>query len=174
MEQTTIDRGTLAFWTKGFNCPDAPGKDVVELLQRALDAKHIKVRVNALVNDTVGALLTRSYQTGGALLGAIFGTGTNGAYLERLEKIKKIKVHDNTAEGKSDAPSHMVINTEWGSFDNEVRVGLFSTDSSSIVDLNANTLSMSRGNRGKCYRSRSSTTLSTGQPCASGITSLRR
>jgi hexokinase len=123
VQQTTIDRGKLLFWTKGFNCPDAPGKDVVELLQSGLDRKHIKVRVNALVNDTVGTLLARSYETGGALLGAIFGTGTNGAYLESLDKIKKIKVHDTTGS----APSHMVINTEWGSFDNEVSRSTFNS-----------------------------------------------
>ncbi|KDN52752.1 hypothetical protein K437DRAFT_253954 [Tilletiaria anomala UBC 951] len=132
VEQTTIDRGALLFWTKGFNCPDAPGKDVVQLLQNALDKKHIKVRVNALVNDTVGTLLTRSYQTGGAILGAIFGTGTNGAYLESIERIKKIKVSSQGQAG----PTHMVINTEWGSFDN-ARTVLPTTQFDNFVDRTA-------------------------------------
>ncbi|PWN53363.1 hypothetical protein IE53DRAFT_384167 [Violaceomyces palustris] len=115
VEQTAIDKGTLIHWTKGFDCPDAPGKDVVKLLQDALDRKHIKVRVNALVNDTVGALLARGYQTSGALLGAIFGTGTNGAYLEDITKVKKLNL-------PSGGPSHMVINTEWGGMDDERKV----------------------------------------------------
>lgn len=112
VEQTAIDSGHLIHWTKGFNCPDAPGKDVVQLLQEALDRKHIKVKCSALVNDTVGALLAHAYASNGALISAIFGTGTNGAYLEHISKIKKLK----TAHG---SVSHMVINTEWGGFDDE-------------------------------------------------------
>lgn len=112
VEQSAIDRGHLIHWTKGFDCPDAPGKDVVQLLQESLDRKHIKVRCSALVNDTVGALLAHAYASKGALISAIFGTGTNGAYLEDISKIKKLK----TAEG---GIQHMVINTEWGGFDDE-------------------------------------------------------
>ena len=112
VEQTAIDRGHLIHWTKGFNCPDAPGKDVVQLLQDALDRKHIKVKCSALVNDTVGALLAHAYASNGALISAIFGTGTNGAYLEDISKIKKLK----SAEGSI---THMVVNTEWGGFDDE-------------------------------------------------------
>ncbi|PWY97630.1 hypothetical protein BCV70DRAFT_48525 [Testicularia cyperi] len=112
VEQTAIDQGVLIHWTKGFNCPDAPGKDVVQLLQDALDRKHIKVKCNALVNDTVGALLAHAYASNGALISAIFGTGTNGAYVEDISKIKKLK----TAEGSI---TSMVVNTEWGGFDDD-------------------------------------------------------
>jgi hexokinase len=35
-------------------------------------------------------MLSSSYQNGPALVGAIFGTGTNGAYLEDMSKIKKL------------------------------------------------------------------------------------
>ena len=34
--------------------------------------------------QTVGALLSRAYQAGGCIAGAIFGTGTNGAYIEQV------------------------------------------------------------------------------------------
>ncbi|GAC72095.1 hypothetical protein PANT_6d00069 [Moesziomyces antarcticus T-34] len=112
VEQTAIDRGHLIHWTKGFDCPDAPGKDVVQLLQDALDRKHIKVKCSALVNDTVGALLAHAYASNGALISAIFGTGTNGAYLEDISKITKLK----SAQGSI---THMVINTEWGGFDDD-------------------------------------------------------
>ncbi|CCF52284.1 hypothetical protein NDA11_007405 [Ustilago hordei] len=112
VEQSAIDRGHLIHWTKGFNCPDAPGKDVVQLLQESLDRKHIKVKCSALVNDTVGALLAHAYASKGALISAIFGTGTNGAYLESIDKIKKLKA----AQGSI---SHMVVNTEWGGFDDQ-------------------------------------------------------
>ncbi|RSH94057.1 glucokinase [Saitozyma podzolica] len=90
VEQTAIDAGKVLTWTKGFSAKGAIGNDVVRLLQDALDKKHIHVRVSALVNDTVGTLLSRSYQNGPALIGAIFGTGTNGAYIDKTRTIKKL------------------------------------------------------------------------------------
>ncbi|KAJ9119589.1 hypothetical protein QFC22_003298 [Naganishia vaughanmartiniae] len=120
VEQTALDKGKLLTWTKGFACKNAIGHDVVKLLQDALDAKHIKVKCSALVNDTVGTLLSRSYQHGPALIGAIFGTGTNGAYIDRVETIEKLG-KDAIAEslkGGPDAGEFMVINTEWGAIDN--------------------------------------------------------
>lgn len=67
----------------------------------------------ALVNDTVGTLLSHAYQSGAAVAGAIFGTGTNGAYLEKMSAITK----DIPVTGNHE---YMVVNTEWGAFDNEV------------------------------------------------------
>lgn len=134
VEQTAIDRGTLIKWTKGFNCPDAPGKDVIQLLQAALDRKHIKVKVNALVNDTVGALLAHAYQSGGSFIGAIYGTGTNGAYVADIDDVKKLRVHGDKR------PTHMLINTEWGGFDDDAQSrpkGLWITSYDNYVDRTA-------------------------------------
>lgn len=121
VEQTAIAKGTLIKWTKGFNCPDAPGKDVVELLQTALDRKHIKVKVNALVNDTVGALLAHSYHSGGAFIGAIYGTGTNGAYVANVEEVKKLHFGEKGSGAHANRPKKMLINTEWGGFDDDAQ-----------------------------------------------------
>lgn len=40
--------------------------------------------------QTVGALLSRAYTAGGCLAGAIFGTGTNGAYLEEVGRFLRL------------------------------------------------------------------------------------
>ena len=48
--------------------------------------------------------------------GSIFGTGTNGAYVERVENIKKLGDSDARKKG-----GYMVVNTEWGAFNNTVR-----------------------------------------------------
>ncbi|KAF8556239.1 hypothetical protein OG21DRAFT_1506676 [Imleria badia] len=112
VEQTALDSGTLLTWTKGFSAKNAIGKDVVKLLQDAFDRKHIHVRCVALVNDTVGALLSRAYTSGGCILGAIFGTGTNGAYVEEVSNITKLGNAPAAAEG------YMIVNTEWGAFNN--------------------------------------------------------
>ncbi|KAF9224332.1 hexokinase [Gyrodon lividus] len=113
VEQTALDSGKLLTWTKGFAAKNAIGKDVVKLLQDAFDRKHIHVKCVALVNDTVGALLSRAYTSGGCILGAIFGTGTNGAYVEDVANITKLGNEPAAAEG-----GYMIVNTEWGGFNN--------------------------------------------------------
>ncbi|KAF4974054.1 hypothetical protein FZEAL_9008 [Fusarium zealandicum] len=120
VKQLAINKGLLIRWTKGFDIHDAVGKDVCALLQTEIDKLHLPVKVAALVNDTVGTLMARSYTSTGksrSVLGAIFGTGTNGAYMEKLDKIKK------PITGEYDkSTGEMVVNTEWGSFDNQLNV----------------------------------------------------
>ncbi|KAI9817534.1 MAG: glucokinase [Pycnora praestabilis] len=124
VHQIGINKGKLIRWTKGFDIDDAIGKDVCALLQREIDALGLPIRVAALVNDTVGTLMARSYTSPGktgTLLGAIFGTGTNGAYVEKLDKITKMSSIEGGAE-YDESTGEMIVNTEWGSFDNELNV----------------------------------------------------
>ncbi|KAJ6443878.1 glucokinase [Purpureocillium lavendulum] len=120
VKQLAINKGLLIRWTKGFDIPDAVGKDVCALLQTEIDKLGLPVKVAALVNDTVGTLMARSYASTGkhrSIMGAIFGTGTNGAYIEKTANIKK------PIEGEYDTSTgEMVVNTEWGSFDNQLNV----------------------------------------------------
>lgn len=131
VQQLGINKGNLLRWTKGFDIPDAVGKDVCALLQREIDILRLPVKVAALVNDTVGTLMARSYTSTGkhrSILGAIFGTGTNGAYIEKTSNIKK------PIEGEYDTSTgEMVVNTEWGSFDNQLNV-MHSTPWDKILD----------------------------------------
>ena len=125
VQQFGINKGTLIRWTKGFDIQDAVGKDVCALLQKEIDALHLPVRVAALVNDTVGTLMARSYTSPGktgTLLGAIFGTGTNGAYVEKLDKVTKLKKMGKDAGEVDESTGEMIVNTEWGSFDNQLSV----------------------------------------------------
>lgn len=69
--------------------------------------------------QTVGTMLSASYQAGPALIGAIFGTGTNGAYLEDLVNIKKLGADFIKEQAIKTGPK-MIINTEWGALDNNV------------------------------------------------------
>ena len=117
-EQTSLAQGTLIRWDKGWDIPDAVGQDPCVLLQEAIDNLGLPVHVSALANDSVGTLLTRAYTSGQgrSTLGAvIFGTGTNAAYIEKLSNIKRIDTHRDTGD-------IMAINTEWGSFDEELKV----------------------------------------------------
>ena len=124
VNQTAINRGTLIRWTKGYDIKDMVGKDVVVLVQDEIDERRLPVHIAALVNDTVGTLMSRAYTkpTGGqTLIGCIFGTGTNGAYSEKVSHIPKFTAthpkYLETATSKI-----MLVNTEWGSFDNDLKV----------------------------------------------------
>lgn len=124
VDQVAINKGNLLRWTKGFDIQEAVGRDVCELLQAEIDILHLPVKVAALVNDTVGTLMARSYTSPGktpTLLGSIFGTGTNGAYVEKLEKVTKLVSKEGEANYDT-STGLMVVNTEWGSFDNTMRV----------------------------------------------------
>jgi len=128
VNQIGINKGRLMRWTKGYDIEEALGKDVCELLQKEIDALNLPVRVAALVNDTVGTLMARSYTSPGktkTLIGAIFGTGTNGAYVEKLDKVKKMKEIEEAQGGGTTydrSTGLMIINTEWGSYDNALSV----------------------------------------------------
>ncbi|CCM04017.1 uncharacterized protein FIBRA_06174 [Fibroporia radiculosa] len=113
VEQTALNEGKILTWTKGFAAKNAIGNDVVRLLQDAFDRKHLHVRCVALVNDTVGTLLSRAYTAGSCLLGGIFGTGTNGAFVEQVSNITKLGNSPARTKG-----GVMIVNTEWGAFNN--------------------------------------------------------
>jgi hexokinase len=124
VEQVGINKGMLIRWTKGFDINDAIGKDVCALLQAEIDDLGLPVKVAALVNDTVGTLMARAYTSQNktdSLLGAIFGTGTNGAYVEKLDRVTKMAKLGSEAQYDR-TTGEMIINTEWGSFDNELAV----------------------------------------------------
>lgn len=122
--QRGINHGKLYRWTKGFDIAEVVGQDVCGLLQTAIDNLHLPIRVAALVNDTVGTLMARSYCAPGkakALIGAIFGTGTNGAYVEKLSRVTKMDaVNGDTEYDKTSG--EMIINAEWGNFDSTMKV----------------------------------------------------
>lgn len=116
--QTSLNSGTLLRWTKGFDIPELVGEDIALHLQKELTKRQMPVYIAATINDTVGCLMTRAYTTGkgvNTVLGTIFGTGTNAAYVENVKAITKLD-HPPTEGGV------MVINTEWGSFDNDLTV----------------------------------------------------
>lgn len=128
VNQTALDAGTLIRWTKGFKIEETVGKDVVQLLQNALEEQKVPVKVVALANDTVGTLLSHAYATGASpngkqgdtVIGAIVGSGTNGTCTIPLDDIKKLDP-ELLKELKANGETHMIINTEWGSFDNELK-----------------------------------------------------
>ncbi|KAH7153437.1 hexokinase [Dactylonectria macrodidyma] len=122
-ENESLSRGTMIQWDKGWDIPSALGRDPCEMLQTAIDDLGLSVHVSALASDSVGTLMTRSYTSttkSSTLIGAIFGTGTNAAYVERMSNVTKLHARP---EFRNHGPnSIMIMNTEWGAFDEDMKV----------------------------------------------------
>ncbi|KXS11335.1 hypothetical protein M427DRAFT_138287 [Gonapodya prolifera JEL478] len=114
--QTGIANGILLHWTKGLNCSGTVGNDVGKMFQEALERKKLKyATIAALVNDTVGTLAGHAFVNPSTVIGAICGTGSNACYVEDIGNVGKWK-------GPVPASGKMIVNIEWGAFDNEKRV----------------------------------------------------
>ncbi|NXJ66512.1 HXK3 protein, partial [Rostratula benghalensis] len=106
-KQLGLDKAVLLSWTKGFSASECVGKDVVQLLREAAQRKqHLALKVVALVNDTVGTMMSCGYDDPKCEIGLIVGTGTNACYMEEMQNV-------GTVEGEQ---GRMCINMEWGAF----------------------------------------------------------
>lgn len=111
--QSGLDKGSLLRWTKGFSASGVVGEDVVQLLQEAVARMNedYQLQVVALVNDTVGTMMSCGHEDHDCVVGMIIGTGTNACYMESTHNIENLEnEEDGNAEGQ------MCINTEWGAF----------------------------------------------------------
>jgi hexokinase len=105
-KQHSINSGSLMTWAKGFVNKGVEGKDVVVLLEDAFKRRNLNIHVTALVNDTVGTLVTHAYKDSNTHVGVILGTGTNAAYVEKTANVPKFSSNDE----------QVIINTEWGGY----------------------------------------------------------
>ncbi|XP_017018685.1 hexokinase type 2 [Drosophila kikkawai] len=127
--QQGLSKGTLVAWTKGFRVEGVVGRNVVELLQEAITRRgEISVTVVALINDTVGTLLSTAYFNNNCRIGLIVGTGTNACYVEKT-------VNAECFEGYQTSPKpYMVINTEWGAFGDNGVLEFVRTPYDKVID----------------------------------------
>ncbi|NXQ97370.1 HXK2 protein, partial [Sagittarius serpentarius] len=124
-KQLGLDKAVLLSWTKGFSASGCVGQDVVQLLREAAQRKqHLGLKVVAVVNDTVGTMMSCGYDDPKCEIGLIVGTGTNACYMEEMQNV-------GTVEGQQ---GRMCINMEWGAFgDNGCLDDIF-TDFDRLVD----------------------------------------
>ncbi|KAM4746428.1 hexokinase-2 [Anableps anableps] len=124
-DQTKLDEGILLKWTKGFKASGCEGKDVVKLLKEAVQRKQkFDLSFVAVVNDTVGTMMTCAYEDPKCELGLIVGTGTNACYMEEMHNIE-------TVEGNE---GRMCVNVEWGAFGENGELDDFCTEFDHAVD----------------------------------------
>ncbi|XP_052772317.1 hexokinase type 2-like isoform X2 [Mya arenaria] len=126
--QAGLDKAILTSWTKGFKCEGVEGNDIVQLLHEAIERRgDIKVNCMAVINDTVGALMSCAHSDNLCAIGLILGTGTNACYIERLENV-------GLWDGDWDEPQQVIINTEWGAFGDDGALNFIMTEYDQKVD----------------------------------------
>ncbi|KAK5120408.1 hypothetical protein LTR85_006347 [Meristemomyces frigidus] len=113
--QDYVDHGVLQTWTKGFDIKGVEGEDAASQLTEAMKKRNLPVRLVALINDTTGAMIASAYNDPETIIGAIFGTGCNAAYMDHVGSIPKL--HTDLPDA-----TPMAINCEYGAFDNAHRV----------------------------------------------------
>lgn len=124
-KQLGLDQGILLNWTKGFNASGCEGQDVVYLLREAIRRRQaVELNVVAIVNDTVGTMMSCGYDDPRCEMGLIVGTGTNACYMEELRNVASVP-------GDSGL---MCINMEWGAFGDDGSLGTLSTRFDTSVD----------------------------------------
>ncbi|KAJ5519263.1 Hexokinase N-terminal [Penicillium expansum] len=116
VEQKSIRSGILQRWTKNFNVSGVVGHDVVPQLEEELAKRNVPVKLVALINDTAGTLVASRYRDPQVKIGSIFSTGCNAAYMEECRLIPKLR------DSGLPEDATVIINTEYGSFDNEREV----------------------------------------------------
>ncbi|KAF9909235.1 glucokinase, partial [Lobosporangium transversale] len=104
IQQTAINRGKVLAMGKGFNLSDVMGKDLKDLLEDGFTRKGLNVKVSAIINDTVGTLVSHAYVSPSTKIGVILATGTNAAYIERASEVSKYN---------GPPCDQMILNTEW-------------------------------------------------------------
>ena len=59
--QDRLDHAVLQTWTKGFDIKGVEGEDVAHQFRQAMEKRKIPVKLVAVVNDTIGAMIASSY-----------------------------------------------------------------------------------------------------------------
>ncbi|NXO84031.1 HXK2 protein, partial [Sitta europaea] len=130
--QTQLDKAELLSWSKGFSCSGVVGKDVVQLLQSAINKQGMgtnetgsswlspwrrkfsqsapgqlcHVDVVALMNDTVGTMMTCSMEGRPCEVAMVADKGSNCCFMAEAYLVETIE----------ETSGRMCVNTEWGCF----------------------------------------------------------
>lgn len=138
MKQHSLNSAELVTWTKTFNCRDVVGQCPVMHLNEAIkrvwrakdqdEKKDLKVQVLAVLNDTTGTLIQGATHDPRVKVGVILGTGSNAAYMERVELVK----HWETRP--LDDEKTVLIDVEWGAFGDNGVLDFIKTDYDREVD----------------------------------------
>ncbi|KAI9273650.1 hypothetical protein BY458DRAFT_508476 [Sporodiniella umbellata] len=125
VDQTAVDRGTILRMGKGFTLKNTDGRDLADMFHEAFQRKALNIKVTAILNDTVGTLVSHAYTNPMCRIGLIFATGINAAYPEKVPAITKLS---EEVQNKYASGTEMLINTEIDIFGSEAYLPLTKYD----------------------------------------------
>ncbi|XP_058704367.1 hexokinase-3 isoform X1 [Poecile atricapillus] len=127
--QTQLDKAELLSWSKGFSCSGVVGKDVVQLLQAAINKQELcHVDVVALMNDTVGTMMTCSTEGRPCEIAMVADKGSNCCFMAEAHLV----------ETTDETSGRMCVNTEWGCFGDDGTLNDIFTPYDESVDEESN------------------------------------
>ncbi|XP_023791610.1 hexokinase-3 isoform X6 [Cyanistes caeruleus] len=153
--QTQLDKAELLSWSKGFSCSGVVGKDVVQLLQAAINKQEVgasgteghwlspfrswkssqftprqlcHVDVVALMNDTVGTMMTCSTEGRPCEIAMVADKGSNCCFMAEAYLV----------ETTDETSGRMCVNTEWGCFGDDGTLNDVFTPYDESVDEESN------------------------------------
>ncbi|XP_076257523.1 hexokinase A isoform X2 [Rhynchophorus ferrugineus] len=128
LSQKGLTKGILQRWTKGFNCSNVVGNDVVQMLNEAIERRgDVQIDVMAVLNDSTGTLMSCAWLNRNCRIGIIIGTGSNGCYVEKQENAELFNDVD-MGSGK------VIINMENGAFGDDGCIDFIRTEYDREVD----------------------------------------
>ncbi|XP_063269388.1 hexokinase-3 isoform X2 [Prinia subflava] len=124
--QTQLDKAELLSWSKGFSCSGVVGKDVVQLLQSAINKQELsQVDIVVVMNDTVGTMMTCSTEGRTCEIAMVADKGSNCCFMAEAHLVE-------TADETS---GRMCVNTEWGCFGDDGTLNDVFTPYDECVDV---------------------------------------
>lgn len=67
--------------------------------------QDIDIDVVAVLNDTTGTMMACAFKENTCNIGIICGTGSNACYMEKIDRIKKLKEEDLEDDGLDEVSS---------------------------------------------------------------------
>ncbi|KAI9823055.1 MAG: hypothetical protein M1832_002709 [Thelocarpon impressellum] len=117
VEQTSTRTGTVLGMGKGFHgCRAMLGQDLRELTMRACRRRGLDVEMDAIVNDSSAALLSRAYVDPRARMAVVVGTGVNAAVHLPVSVLGAAKFGSRPGGGRPQRAGHVLVNTELSMF----------------------------------------------------------
>ncbi|KAK9764650.1 hypothetical protein K7432_007678 [Basidiobolus ranarum] len=107
LNQTAINHGIVMKMGKGFDLEGVIGNDLKDMLEDGFKRKNLNIDIAAIINDTVGTLVSSAYVSPSTRVGLILATGTNAAYVESGAKLAKYPGLN---------ADQMILNTEYSVF----------------------------------------------------------
>ncbi|KAL8729080.1 MAG: hypothetical protein Q9166_004997 [cf. Caloplaca sp. 2 TL-2023] len=115
IDQTSIRSGNIIGMGKGFHCSVYKGHDLGDLITQACQRLNLNIRLDAIVNDSSAAVLSRAYIDPSTRLAVILGTGINAAIHLPVSSLHSSKFGSRQFPTSVET-THVLVNTELSMF----------------------------------------------------------